>query len=215
MGAALKLEGQRFGRLVVVERAGTDKNKQALWRCKCDCGKETTVDSTKLKRGNTKSCGCYRADRRKEVHSRGYFKVKHPLEYASWRNMRSRCNNSANTAYANYGGRGIFVHPLWDSFEVFLLDMGPKPGKSYTLERVDNNGPYAPWNCRWATRHEQANNTRRNVILEVFGEVLTPAQASRKYGVNKTTLYTRLASGLSPEDATTRPVRNCQKHPPC
>ena len=63
---AFGLEGRRFGRLTVLERAGTDKHRHALWRVRCDCGVEFTASGTNLLRGKTRSCGCIRVERLKE-----------------------------------------------------------------------------------------------------------------------------------------------------
>jgi hypothetical protein len=86
-------------------------------------------------------------------------------EYTTWIGMKQRCLNKNHEHYRYYGGRGIYIVQRWMDFKKFLEDMGPKPGPEYSLDRKNNNGPYAKWNCRWATKSEQSKNKRKQLSL--------------------------------------------------
>ncbi len=107
-------------------------------------------------------------------------------EYAAWHAIRQRCNYPKHYAYKDYGGRGIKVCDRWmDSFDNFIEDMGFRPGKGYTLDRIDNDGNYEPSNCRWATWKTQQNNRRNNRIIEHDGLRMTKSEWGNYLGVNE------------------------------
>ena len=128
-------------------------------------------------------------------------------EHRAWNQARQRCTNPKLRNYHRYGGRGIRMCSEWDRFEQFLADMGRRPSPQHSLDRIDRDGNYCPENCRWATIHEQANNTCTNRYVEFDGEMLTIAQWARKTGIQAGTLQFRLSHGWTPERALTTPPR--------
>lgn len=167
----LNLRGRKFGRLTVIDKIGSNKHKNPVWSCKCECGSLTKATSTSLVNGNVRSCGCLALDYIKALTTHGQSLYKNVTsEYNTWNRMKGRCNNPKNSAYKDYGGRGIKVCERWmNSFEAFFEDMGPKPGKGYSIERKNNNGNYEPGNCRWATITDQNKNKRTNRVIEHNG----------------------------------------------
>jgi len=205
MPARLQLQGQRFGRLVAIRDIGHGTSGCRLWLCRCDCGEEAQVVTSSLRRGLTKSCGCL-ARELSAVRLSGV-STTHGMcdgpEYQSWKRMKARCLNPNDCGYDYYGGRGIAVCSEWlDSFGSFFEDMGARPPKT-SLDRIDNNGPYSPDNCRWATRAEQQRNTRQNHNLTHEGRTMCLAAWAEETGLNYVTLAARIYRGWSVERALT------------
>lgn len=150
-----------------------------------------------------KNNSCYR-----HGHS---LRGKWSVEYRSWVMMLNRCRNPNATDWAYYGGRGVTVCDRWLTFTPFLEDMGLKPSVNHSLDRIDANGPYCKENCRWATRLEQAQNRRCNLVYEFQGEKLCLAEIARRLGINYNTLRGRLLSGEPFETAATPGLRTSRK----
>jgi hypothetical protein len=126
------------------------------------CGTPFRARRDSLLAGMTASCGCriYPAiilANLKHGHAR---RGKITPEFRAWTDMWQRVANPKNRRYKDYGGRGLIIHPEWGKFENFLRDMGSRPNRDYSLDRINNNEGYEMLNCRWATRKQQQNNKR-------------------------------------------------------
>lgn len=189
--------GLRYGRLTVVALSSEKRNKYIDWICKCDCGNVKIVSSKHLCIGGSiNSCGCILKEiNTKRLKTHGYTKTgnKQISEYYAWHSMKDRCLNQNHHAYKNYGGRGITICDEWkDSFECFINDMGFKPTKKHTLDRINNELGYYKDNCRWALMTVQNKNRRNNVWYELRGRRMISADWARLIGITPGNLIASL-----------------------
>ena len=172
--------GYKFGILTAIKRVAdyVQENgvKRVRWECLCQCGNITNVLVGNMNNKSTKSCGCLNHKPTNQKHGGRYSKA-----YGSWRAMKRRCYDESNKVYHNYGGRGIKVCDRWlNSFENFYKDMGERPSKNHSIDRIDVNGNYTPENCRWATMTEQQCNKRNNKYVDFNGESISLSEYCRR-----------------------------------
>lgn len=210
------MAGQRIGRLVIKDRAPNQPPyKQARWNCLCDCGAAYVQFGYILRTGKVKSCGCLLNEMRSSGDMRRTHGMNATPEHRVWTGMRQRCENKRCAAYPDYGGRGISICERWASFENFYADMGPRP-EGTTIERKDNDGPYSPDNCVWATRKVQVRNRRTTTMYEWRGETLSLQVWAERIGVPYQTVWHRYKIGMRGEKLLAGKMRNGgrKKHSP-
>jgi hypothetical protein len=189
------LTGMTFGRLTVIERAGRDKQGNAQWLCRCDCGNEKILRSRHLLCGVTTSCGCD-ACIGVITHGGSYSRL-----YRILRGMKTRTNNPNVKDYPRYGGRGIKVCDEWKNDFAAFRDWAMANGYDdrLSIDRIDNDGNYEPSNCRWVDSKAQNNNRRDNCFLTVNGVTHTATEWSRILGIHIRTIRDRLKRSWAPE----------------
>lgn len=183
------LTGRKFTRWTVLGPGKRDRH----WICRCRCGNEEEVYASSLTDKLSRSCGCIRDEvsaknmralqKRMRAEGRGS-RTTHGMAYSAehraWSKAKGRCHCPTDAGHSEYGGRGIQMCERWrNSFEAFLHDVGMRPSSEHSLDRIDVNKGYEPGNVRWATRIEQANNTRRKRI-ENFSEADLLAELKRR-----------------------------------
>jgi len=209
MQADNDLTGQVFNRLTVISFSHSDpSNGGRKWNCLCLCGKTTIVFAARLRSGETGSCGCLGAERRLQS-TKTHGRSQTPEAYI-WVGIRGRCLNPDHKDYPNYGGRGITISDDWrDSLEAFYKDMGPRPSKRHSIDRIDNTKGYSKDNCRWATHLIQNRNTRKNVYITRDGVTKCLAEWAQIHELLPKTVHHRIKRGwpeslwFSPSDRQT------------
>lgn len=206
----------RFGKVVVVRRAGgRSPNGGVLWECRCDCGGELVKASDQVRKGSCHHCFPERVSIRVRLNpppsqaTHGHSRVgKIRPTYSTWRGMKYRCAPGGL-----YHDLGRYMCQRWtDKYENFLEDMGERPADKGSIDRIDNDGHYScghceecvangwPANCRWATSREQNRNVCYNVKITYQGRTLCAIDWAKETGINVGTIYSRVKSGLTPEE---------------
>lgn len=197
----LDITGERYGKLVAIEKV---PNKRTTWLFKCDCGNTVQLHISKVFRGQL-SCGCLGREFKKRfaenLTTHGESKTK---LYHKYRSILDRCYRADNRNYKRYGGRGIYVCDEWRNdfaaFRDWAYSTGYNPeldgNTEQSIDRIDNNGPYSPENCRWATALEQQKNREITTLYEFNGEEITASEFADRYGIkDKCFVYGRLKRG--------------------
>lgn len=189
--------GQEYGRLTPIREVSKSAGGHLQYLCRCICGTKKTVIGAKLASGHTQSCGCLHRESVASInrtHGLGS-----TAEYRIYRNILQRCCNPKNSRYKDYGGRGIQICERWkgeNGFVTFLRDMGSRPSILHTIDRKNNDDGYTPKNCKWATKKEQNNNKRTNVMIEFNGVTQTAQQWAKDLRIQRQTILYRHRHGI-------------------
>jgi hypothetical protein len=185
MNERIDITGQTFGKWTALEYAGNQR-----WKCRCACGAERTRDGRSLRLCRSVSCKrCSLA----EKHPRTTHGHARTRLHRIWLGMRRRCLNTDDAAFRRYGARGIVIDPAWNDFTAFhawaiangYLD-------HLTLDRRNNDGPYSPINCRWATHAQQNRNYSRVIYVDYNGKREPLIDLAERFGLNPATLRQRV-----------------------
>jgi|SRR6185312_6004164 len=207
MGVINELIGKKFGKLTVLYDSGERSSRNIKWLCKCDCGNYKNIKGADLLSGNTNSCGCFKIENTKRVnstHGQSRRNGQRTAEYRAYYALKNRCYNKKCKSYPDYGGRGIKVCDRWlNSFENFFEDMGKKPSANHSIDRINVNGNYEKYNCRWATRKQQANNVRNNILVTYKNKTQSLSVWCDELNLKYPRTKARLKLGWSIEDSFT------------
>lgn len=194
--------GDRFGRLVVIDNSLSNEKNEAMAKCRCDCGKIVEVSQHALKKGTTASCGCGKMDAI-TIHGESHSRL-----YRIWKGIHTRCDNDNLPCGKWYKDKGIGYVEEWKDFVKFR-DWAMVNGYSddLTIDRIDGNKGYSPENCRWVSSKAQSNNKSDNVNITYNGKMQTLAQWAEELGITESLIRCRIRAGWTPEETFTIPSR--------
>lgn len=204
--------GKKFNRLTVLyfdhkkPHPNSTKGYFYFYKCQCECSNITIVKRERLINGETKSCGCYGKEIRRELLATKRI-LSHRL-YDIWQGIKTRCYDVNCEKYPHYGGRGIIMCDNWktnfDNFYNWAIVNGYRD--DLTIERINVNGNYEPFNCTWANAKTQANNRTNNHLIYFNNQTHTLSEWAEIIKINRSTLWYRLKRGWTVERAFTTPV---------
>jgi len=212
MSTALRLDGKRFGRLLVIKRDPNHSPKKTWWHCLCDCGERTIVRGNRLTAGVTKSCGCWQRELSSMRCASREFShgMASTITGRSWYSMMTRCRNPKWDTYARYGANGVKVCSRIAGSPQALIDLiGERPSKDHSLDRKNSRGHYScgmcsdcarndwPMNLRWATTKEQHRNASSNRRITFNGETRCMSEWAELYGIEYGKFRGRIKRGWS------------------
>lgn len=181
----------RYGRLQVLSKI--DGKGRSMYLCLCDCGKEHVTKGIYLKRGTTKSCGCYQAEHRASGDNARTHGKRLSREYKIWADMKQRCHNPNNDKYQWYGARGIAMFEGWQNdFAAFFEHIGPRPSPKHEIDRIDNDKGYEPGNVRWTTHAVNVRNRRNTRRVHYKGEMILLEDYAKAEGISYQTAWARM-----------------------
>lgn len=200
------ISGQRFGRLTAIAPTGKKAGSVIIWRCVCDCGGDCEANGSSMRRGHKNSCGCLAREVNILAGKRaGTARITHGMSRtpicSTYRTMKDRCYNPRNHKYHRYGARGIVMCESWRDDPQTFFDWASAHGysKGLTIDRIDNDGPYSPENCRWATAAVQNMNKNTTAYLTVGGVRKTVQDWAQERGLTAQCIATRKYRGWSDE----------------
>lgn len=215
--------GDRYGAWTAVKKDETRKN---YWICKCECGCERSVFTVCLKTGTSRSCGCQARIKADHGCVGRTHRIRHGMAktdvYGIWRGMIAR--TTGDNVPKRYSD--VRVCSGWHDFEVFYRDMGDRPSKSHSIDRINTWGHYScgacdeclanghPMNCRWATRRQQANNRRDTAYITIDGVTRPRTEWADITGISAITIRGRICRGWDAKDAVTQPPRHKTRNGP-
>lgn len=204
------LVGDKYNSLTVINELQQKTKGIRRFLCKCDCNNLVEVTINNLRSGSQKQCkqcGYKKTAESRTKHGQCTRSNGKTSLYNTWKSIKQRCLDSNCKAYPRYGGRGITMQENWiNDFQAFADYVGVRPTNKHSIDRIDNNSGYVEGNIRWATRKEQSDNTRRNVLITKDGETHNVTDWCRIIGINYSTVRRRIKKGVSPLKAITQPA---------
>lgn len=206
--------GDKFGRLTFTGEAPAKSNRRrGIFLC--DCGTTTITAIYDVRNGHTISCGCYHDEIRRKIRvTHGHTSCRRSTpEYRAWKAMKGRCLDPNNISYKNYGGRGVTVCDEWlHDYPSFLKEIGKRPSKNHSVDRINNNGNYEPGNVRWATRKEQRRNSDRVHPVTINGITRLICDWAAVSGVPEESISARIRHGWDLKRSVFQPIQKRRRN---